>query len=623
MNGEHVEDFLSAYLDNALTQEECARVTAHVQTCATCNDMLKDLRYFDALLRKQPRVSPSETLRERIFSSPEYKALIDDIPKRFTDFESVDDIKNRQTMPQKRVRFHDISHPRLVAIPGKLPTSSSPLDEQETKARIRIPQRRGIQLQRFMQVMIAACLFLTVGVGSFIGWNLWQAQGKTAQDMPSITPPQDPRQGGPLPAGTRFVFLSDGGLWSGPEDGSTPAVRLTPASVTVGSHWVVSPALLGHAAGNLLAYVDVKQGHIHIIRTDGQSDTVVQQPLLRTASAATWSTHLGSTILNSLSWSPDGHTLAFIAAPTGTPALYMDSTSTNQVQNVALPNNGSVSSIVWSPDGVRIAFNVAHNSILSILDYNTVTHEVMTVAPMVTTFRYPNDTVLSLNWAPANDAPAITWSVGVPGHVHSIWLRHVDDTSRVYGAQLLSSEEFTEAVYSRTGEDGIGSWLLCRALSANTNTLLTLALTGTFRRLANGHQIDIVQWTPDGKHVTYFDTIASGVGAFQSIDITTGVTTLIASNVHSIPMPTWSLDGQYLLYSAGTQSFVTDTQHTKQLPLQGAISTFTWSPTSPHDIIVAIQGRTQGVYLVDMQRYTAKSLSTKSAIGSIVWTQIP
>lgn len=622
MSEEHVEDVLSAYLDNALTQEERAYVTAHLQTCAACNNILEDFRYFDALLQKQPRISPSNTLREMIFSSPEYKALVDDVPKQFTDSESAESIKNRQTIPQKRVR-HDIGQPRLVAIQGKLPTSSSPLVEQETKARIRTPQRRRIQIQRFMQVMIAACLLLTVGVGSFIGWNIWQAQGKTAQDTQSITPPQDPRQGGPLPAGTRFVFLSDGSLWSGPEDGSTQAVRLTPASVTVGSHWVVNSAPSGHVAGNLLAYVDVKQGFIHLIRTDGQSDTVVQQPLLRAVSADAWGTPVGSTVLNSLSWSPDGHTFAFIAAPTGVPMLYMYSTSTNQVQNVAFPNNGSVSSIVWSPDGIRIAFNVTHNGNISILDYNTITHEVLMVALTVTTFRYPNDTVLTLDWSPDNNAPAITWSVGVPGHVHSIWLRHVGDTSGVDGAQVLSSEEFTQAIYSRTGESGTGSWLLCRNLSANTNTLVTLALTGTLRRLADGHQIDITQWMLDGKHVTYFDTFASGVGAFHSIDTTTGVTTLIASNVHSTPMPTWSLDGQHLLYSTGTQSFVVDTQNTKaQLPLQGAISTFTWSPTT-HSIVVALQGRTQGVYLVDMQRNTAKLLSTKVATGSIAWTQIP
>ena len=622
MSTEHVEDLLSAYLDNALTQEEHAYVAAHLQTCSACNVILADLRHLDALLAKQPRVSPSAALREKIFSAPEYLELIGDVPRQFTNSNSlVNNIQSRQTVPQKRIDSDSASRPQLVAIPGN---SKSSLSNQETKALVRVPQRRNMYIQRFMQVMIAACLLLTLGVGSFIGWNLWQEQGKTAHDAPGITPPQSLRQGGPLPAGIRFVFLNNASLWSGPEDGSAQAVRLTPATVTVAPHWVVSPALSGHAVGNLLAYVDTKQGYIHIIRTDGQSDMVVKQPLLKSVSEASWNTPTGSAILSSLSWSPDGHFLAFIAAPTETSTLYIYSTNTNQTQEVMLSGKGSVSHLVWSPNGARIAFEFTHNNVTSILDYNVLTRNVLTVAPTVVTADHPNDTVLTLDWATTNDAPAITWSVGTQGHVHGIWLRHVGDVNGVDGVQALASGEYTQAVYSRSGGAGMGSWLLSRPRTTNADTLLALTLAGVVHKIADGNKIDVVQWTRDGKHITYFDSFASGVGTLHSVDTITGSNTLVTSTVRSTPVPTWSSDGQHLLYSSGAHSFVADIQNGKtQLLVAGSISAFAWSPTSSHTVIVAVQDGTRGVYLVDTQRNTAKSLSKQDANGPVVWTQIP
>ncbi|GAC1391428.1 MAG: hypothetical protein NVS4B11_19260 [Ktedonobacteraceae bacterium] len=622
MSSEHVEDLLSAYLDSALTSEEHTFVAAHLQICASCNDVLADFRHFDALLAKQPRVTPSAVLRERIFTSPEYLELMRDTPKVFTDSSSlVDNVKNRQPVAQKRVRSDDTSRPRLVSIPGKLTPISPSSSNQETKARLRVPQRQGIQIQRFMQVMIAACLLLTVGVGSFIGWNLWQEQGKAVNDTHSITPPQDPRQGGPLPAGMHFVFLRNGSLWSGPEDGTTQAVRLTSTTVTVAPYWAVRPALSGHSAGDLLAYVDMKQGYIHLIRADGQSDVAIKQPLLKTAAAASWNTNSGSTILSSLSWSPDGSTLAFIAAPTGIAKLYTYSTNTGQTQAISLPGNGTVSHLVWSPNGVRIAFEFSRDAVTSILDYNIQTRGVLTVTSTVATSQYPNDRVLTLDWAPVNDAPAVTWSIGTQGHVHSIWLRHVgvSDSTGADGASPLMSGEYTQAVYSRSGE----SWLLSRTFTAHSDSLFVLALTAVSYKLADGNQIGTLQWTPDGKRIIYLDTFASGVRILHNIDVTTGINTLIASGVSNTPTPTWSLDGQHLLYSAGTRSFVVDAHNKKtQLPLQGSASTFTWSIASPHIAIVAIQDGAQGVYLVDTQHTTAKSISTKGTTGPIVWTQI-
>ena len=622
MSTEHVEDLLSAYLDNALTQEEQADVARHLQTCVACSTVLADYRRFDILLAKQPRVHPGAALRERIFSSKEYLELIEDMSEQTASDDVVaSDIRNQQTVPQKRISPDYTNHPRLVALPAKV--HSLPSSEQETKARIRTPQRRNMSIQRFMQVMIAACLLFTVGVGSFIGWHLWQEQGATTRDASSITPPQSLHQGGPLTAGMRFVFLKNGSLWSTPEDGSTQTVRLTPTTVTVALHWAVNPAPSDHAAGNLLAYVDMKQGYIHIIRSDGQSDTVVKQLLLPNVSATSWNTPVGETILNSLSWSPDGHTLAFIGATTKTSTVYTYSTSTNQIQSVALSDTGAITHLVWSPNGVRIAFEFMHNGTTSILDYNVLTREVLTVAPTTTTAQNPHDTLLTLDWTPTNNAPALTWSVGTQGHIHSIWLWRVG-VENANGTQLLSSGDYTQAIYSRYGAYGTGSWLLCRALTTNTDTLLSLTLTDTVRAVAHGSQIGVIQWAIDGKHITYFDAFASGIGTLHSVDTTTGINTLVANTVRNTPAPLWSADGQHLLYSVGTHNFVADIQNNKiQLSVTGAATAFTWSTTSPHMAVIAIQGGAQSIYLVDIQHNTAKLLSTQSIAGPIVWTQVP
>ena len=613
MSIEHVEDLLSAYLDNALTQEEQAQVATHLQMCAACSTVLSDFRRLDTLLAKQPRVSPSAALRERIFSSPEYLELIGTMPEQAANSISVDDVRNQLTVPSKGIHLDEVSRPRLISIPGN---KKSPLSEQETKVRIRVPQGQNIQIQRFMQILIAACLLLTLGVGSLIGWNIWRDQGRTANSASGITPPQSLHQG-PLSAGMRFVFLRDGSLWSVPEDGTTQAVRLTPTAVTVAPHWVVSPPSSNHVAGNLLAYIDTKLGYVHIIRSDGQSDTLIKQPLLQNTSEVSWNTTTGTTILNSLSWSPGGNTLAFIGGTAETTTLFLYSTSTNQIQPIALPDKGSISHVVWSPDGVRIAFSFTHTTVTSVLDYNVVTRQVLTVA----TLSNPDDTVLTVDWAPTSNTPAITWSVGTQDHVHSIWLRHVGDANVTVGAQQLGSGEYAQAVYSRAGEQGMGSWLLVRALKANTDTMLTLTLTGAMNIVANGSQIDMVQWTPNGKHITYFDSFASGVGTLHSIDTTNNNNIVVARTVHDTPAPLWSSDQQHLLYSTETGSFVTGIENGKtQLVVQSTASALTWSTTSPYIVIVATQ---RDVNIVDIHQNTTKVSSIEDISGPIIWTQIP
>ena len=612
---QHVEDLLSLYLDNALTPSERAFVAIHLQTCSSCNELLADFRYFDTLLKQQQRVSPSEELRERIFSSPAYLELVGDLASHKTITQpSVHSM--RETVPQKRVRFDNVRNTGPISIPRVL--FSTP--QQETKANKRIPRSQKRSGQRFTLAAIAAGLLLVVGLGSFIGWSMVQSQNRVAQSTQGIVPPQDLRQGGPLPAGMRFIFLHDGSLWSAPEDAKTSPVRLTSPAVTVASNWVVRPAEAGRSAGNLVAYFDLKQGMIHLIRSDGQSDTVIKQRLLATVSANTWNTVLGSTILSSLSWAPDGSTLAFLAAPTGTPTLYTYTTTTGQIQPVALTDDGAVSHLVWAPDAMRIAFESTHNSTTSILDYNVQTHNILVVAPTVATLRYPNDSVMTLDWAASSTTPAITWSVGTQGHVHSIELRDVgvSTTNTVNNNSTLITGDYIQAVYSRSGANGSGGWILTRPLSSSTEQLLTLALNATFYELVNGNSLSAIQWLADGRHISYLDG-----NILHILDATNGNDTVVARGVQKTPTPSWSPDGLHVVYSMGTQSFVANlSDGTSQVLIAGHSTAFLWSVTNSNTILATLP-QAQGNSVTVVQKPYATVISTSAPITVIAWTQIP
>ena len=353
MNCEQVEELLSAYLDDSLAwggtaesaSELQSQIAAHLQGCIHCSTVLADYRRFDALLEQMPRAHPSPALRERIFSSPDYLELTGTYND--TGFDKDLDL----TVPNKNVRRDTPSRPQLVALPGgrhATPDSSSTSTTQTLPSlQPRIQKHLKRWGLRAMQVTIAATLLLTLGVGSLIGWNLWMQNTRMVSSNSVITPPAAPAFGGPLPAGIYFVFLRDGSLWSTPADGTTKAKQLTPQHVTVAEDWVVSPPLAGRSAGDMLAYIDLQHAFVHTIRSDGQSDTAIRQPLLKAgiSPSSVWDTSTGEAILGSLAWSKDGSMLAFVADPTGTGAtnLYILSTEAGTVQMVPLPIKGSVS----------------------------------------------------------------------------------------------------------------------------------------------------------------------------------------------------------------------------------------------------------------------------------------
>jgi dipeptidyl aminopeptidase/acylaminoacyl peptidase len=421
----------------------------------------------------------------------------------------------------------------------------------------------------------------------------------------------------------RFVFLRDGTLWSAAPDGKTDIARLTPDSVQVATNWAVRPPLPGHSAGNFIAYIDRQQGYVHIIRSNGQGDKTLPQPLLKQGHTA-WNSEAGTAILSSLRWSEDGNMLAFAADPIGSGQtdLYLYSLQTEQIQHVTLPLKGVISQPAWSPDGVRIAFKLSHDGKTGLLDYNTHSKYTLSLVSAVNTADNPHDTILSLDWSPTATTPTVTWSVGVAGHVHSVWSQRVGTGHRSPTIELTSGE-YTEACYSRTGNGTYGHWLL---VTAATGNLTTVDLVGTTKTLTTGKQISAAGWSPDGTAITYFDALSANKGSLHIIDVATGTNTQIASSVATAPAPAWSHDGQHLAYSTGSQIQIASPQTrstSSPLRLQGSAAAMSWSASSSSQLVLLLADGEQGMYLLDTQKDTTTQINKERTNGPIWWTQIP
>ena len=643
MNCEQVEELLSAYLDDSLALGETAEsalqlklsIAAHLQDCPHCATVLADFRRFDSLLAHMPRVSPSPALRDKIFSSPEYLELTGTYGTQASRKDT------KQTAPLKSTRRDTPGRPQLVALPGgrspsaktssfPVSNSSSPLLTRASTNPLR-SRRKNTWGLFLMQIAIAATLLLTIGVGSLIAWNIWSQNNNSAKGSNAITPPAGLPPAGPLSAGMHFVFLRAGSLWSIPADGSSPAHQLTPKNITVAQNWVVSSPLPGRYAGDLLAYIDLQQAKLHTLRSDGQRDTIIALPLLKAgiAPSSVWDTAIGGNILNSLAWSPYASMLAFVADPTDADlsSLYIYSQASGTVQAVQLPFKGSISHPVWSPDGIRVAFALTHNNTLSILDYNTQNHGFLVITNNINAQGNANDTLLSLNWSPDTTIPAITWSVGSIGHVHSIWLRHVGVGGNAYPLELIQGD-FVQAAYSVNGHGGVGSWLLIASFAGRATNIWRIdAVEGAVPVvLTAGKQVNFAQWSPDGSHIDYLDSISLGVGTFHVVNVSTLVDTFIAAHVTIRPAPVWSPSGQQLVFSTATQTVVVAVQEAQQLhalALHGLASTYSWSLTSPTQLVVAVGDGQQGIYLIDMQKQTTLQIDQEATDGPILWTEIP
>ena len=126
----------------------------------------------------------------------------------------------------------------------------------------------------------------------------------------------------------------------------------------------------------------------------------------------------------------------------------------------------------------------------------------------------------------------------MPGHVHSIWLRHVGVGGNAYPQERILGD-YAQATYSSNGDGGIGS----RAWSPPQQDVppicgASMPVQGAAPIiLTSGKQVNFAQWSPDGTQIDYLDSIALGVGAFHTVNVTTLVIRLSPQASQIVPHP--------------------------------------------------------------------------------------
>lgn len=634
MNGEHVEEQLSAYLDNALTQSERRDIALHLQACPHCMISLAELRQNDILLAQLPRVSPHPALRERIFSSPEILELTGTAHARFL-------ISDEWTRPlHSRYGKHD-GRPQLVSLPGGRSARIQEAEVPPTPPTIRLhpsssaaPPRKK-QAFSSLQMALAAVIIVALASAGLFGLITRHQAAMNTANGGAITPPAagpGPGQSGPLAAGTRFVFLRDGTLWSTLAGRSNQKPeRLTPPNVTVAANWLISPVLAGHTAGDMLVYIDLRSATIHIIRSDGQQDTTIQQPLLKKGITpdTVWETATGETILNGIAWSRDGSMLAFVgdSSGDGQTKLYLYTLATGKVQPVPLNLNGSASHPAWSPDSTRLALEVMHDGVTSILDYNVQSQGTLDLSNLPAAQGNSANGVLDLGWSPSTSDPAVTWDLGTIGHISSLWVHHVGVNGTAY-PRLLLSGNYVQALYSPSGDNGAGSWLVITMVSGLAGDIWRIDLTAgaVAVQLSRGKQVSLARWAADGSTIFYMDQQTNGAGSGYIVNAASGINQLIANNVAASPLPAWSANNHQLAYSTGTRINIVNVQNggqVVQLPLQGPATSLSWSPGTAQQLVVSLGDRARGIYLVDTTRNTSLQLDQLGTSSTIQWSEIP
>src|SRR5689334_15662810 len=110
MNCEQVREQLSAYLDSELAREEREEMAIHLATCKECSEEVIELRRFDALIARLPRIFPDDALHEKIFSSAEYREL--------TGTFGATKLTGQLITQRQGTHRHQAGRPYLVALPS-------------------------------------------------------------------------------------------------------------------------------------------------------------------------------------------------------------------------------------------------------------------------------------------------------------------------------------------------------------------------------------------------------------------------------------------------------------------------------------------------------------------------
>jgi hypothetical protein len=536
MNCEQAEELLSAYLDDALEPGLSEQVRAHLETCEHCRDVLEDYRRLDAELATAPMVAPDDSLRDRLFSSDEYKALLRE------QQEAAD------APTEKTRRIIAALHP------------NSPL---WSKALLPIA------------AAVALALLLTVlarqGVLPFFS--------TTSHPVSTTVPFSGPGQNGvPLAAGPRVVYLRDGRLWSAPEQGPGLAQPLTPEGVTV-SAWAVSP-LNGVSGAARVVYIDTKTNALHLIRSDGQSDKA-----------------LGVKASGGLSWSPDGARLAYYAlGDNGASVLHIVNTDGSGDRVLGAASSTTVAP-VWTADGTWLTWTQTFQNAQSLWSYkvdDNSSHQLATSADP----QDAQATVARLAWLPSSLQPTVTWSTLHNGAITGLYsalatgatpAQRLTPVGAAYGAAdytparsvgvwlVASGKDLAEVVATTPGLTPVASasdavtaitWSPSGNVAAVTTAgLLAIWSPGRGLTPVENEQTDAVTWSADGQSFAY--AIADGA-KMTKISGGNVATPRLISDAPKITTLAWAPDGKSIALASESGVIIATSDSTTQKQVDDA-----------------------------------------------------
>ena len=571
MNCEMAEENLSAYLDDMLDPPDRATIQSHLDGCARCREVLDDYRRYDTLLARMPRVAPPEELRASIFESPQYLALVRDLEQR-----------------QQRAGAH---------------AGANGTGRHRTTAP---PAWRGIGLQ----AAAAAAVVLVIGAALLVKQGLFTT-GKNTGSTSTSTIGKPGQSGVPLAAGTRLIFIHANALWSAPETGPGLAQQLTPQGIFVAG-FAVSPD------GHSVAYVDSIHGALHVIRSDGQSDTTIVAG------------H-GLQMLGAPVWSPDGAQLAYAVNSTNGPVLHLINSSGTNDRVISAAGNGSVSSferVVWSGDALRVAWVQTTSGAQSLWMYDLVSHKTRQLtaqadpADSSTHFR-------ELVWLPDTLHPALSWAAGEVVTPSAI----PPSTTSTGAAQAGVSGVFTLALSSGTVQRltpsgatyaqaqftpgrGDGAWVLATAGSSSTLQAIAANSGDTIATTAVPASVTIGLWSPDGDSVAY--VTGGGDLALWSPGNAPVVVLHGATG-----FPAWSPDGSHVAVptsggvvsvaaSAGSSGSST---HLGGSSAQGPVAAF-WAPDGRAVVVIS----QSSLVIVASDGTQGRAVEQGSVTGAMAWS---
>ncbi|HEV7127461.1 MAG TPA: zf-HC2 domain-containing protein [Ktedonobacterales bacterium] len=619
MNCKWAEGYLSACLDGTLDPDVRDEVVAHIETCTRCSALLDEYRHFDGLVAGLPRYEPPAELRSHIFDSPDFAAIVrsleagaDEVPAARHPTPLRPFLLSR---PHRR-GTHDRALTPLPIAPaaGELSPSdtANPVAGPAATPPVAAHTGSGGPPPLVRAALVAAALLIAaLGTTLLLQRGLSHGTVKTPGSISNV----GGFQGAPLTAGPRAIYERAGALWSLPEHGNGVAQRLTPANVEVGAGWAVVPVRAG-AGGDLVAYVDLKTGALHIVRSDDQKDQVAGQALVPVADRAAifWSGPEGQALLGGLTWSPDGTQLAYLADPQGTGqtslmVVHADGTDMAMIPAAA---GSSSAQAAWSPDSQALVFAQTTGAGQSLWLYNPASRQLRNLGSATDAAGAANAAVLALGWANTQAGLTVTWASGdaASGTVSGVFSAAAQPTG---AARRLTpaGRSFATAAYSASAAGG--TWLLGDGAGVSTLAVQGASLA-PLASIASG--VQAVAWSPDGSVASFLSTTGT-----LSVWINAATIVPVATGVAAQPAMAWTADGSALAFvAAGQLNIVRLNAGTVGVPVAVAglsnPTALVWAPDGQQLAVTT----TAGVALVGVAGTSMRLLDRAPAAGNVSWS---